>query len=141
MRQLKIGKTCIEVKRQTGHDEIRSNVVYSKLLSKIADDDPYVLQAKRDSAWVFAEVVGSISMSSTIVGWQVPLYTDPPEKIYQAFDSWNALDGGLRELIVREVKLENAPINNANLVPPDLLLPEEREDPKSEPPGGGKSRT
>lgn len=141
MRQLKIGKTCIEVKRQTGHDELQTNVVYRKLLTQIKDDDEYMRQARQDAAWMFAEVVGSINMSSTVAGWQVPLYTDPPEKLYQAFDQWQSLDSTIRELIVRDVKLENAPINSAGLVPPELLLPEEREDPKSEPPGGGKSRT
>lgn len=137
MRERKIGKTCIQVRRQTGNDELMTNVIYRKLLTKIQEDDPYLAKAKSDAAWNYAEVCGSIVMSGTVAGWKAPLYTDSPAEIQATMDTWMSMDARLRNLIVRDVADENAPLNDPSLVPPELLRPEEREDPLSEPQDGG----
>ncbi len=140
MREVKIGKTTVEVRRQNGHDELQTNVIYRKLITVLQEDDPFILSTLHDAAWVFSQVCGSIQMKGTLAGWCAPRYTDTPERLLEAFNQWQTLNGALRDLLRDAVRKENAPINDPALVPEDYLSPEERNDPKESPPEGGKSQ-
>lgn len=138
MRTFKLGKTEFEVRRQTGFDELHTSVANRKLVSKIAmDEDPFVRGALVNEAWILARVIGSVVMRGTVARWSVPRYTDSPDVLWDSLQAWLGLDGRLRDVIFAQVAAENEPLNDPKLVPPELLRPEEREDPLSEPPEGG----